>query len=647
MEKSYIMNEKNEQLRTGLRQYADRMRQIRFLSSPGLEGLKTAEAYSYVLRENFKNIGKLAEENRSFINDTLTPLLSSLEPLDDETVEAIKIINEELLNATDVESIDLPIASLLADRLSEDAERKDEQDYMIEMLDKEIETSYLLINMTKRITSFGQIAESFRRKGLDALDTLLGYLDKDKFLTLSMDSREIVLIDSRYGAALYENMASDESNLILDSIDILENALEISRDPFYHEAVKDFDWRYHIFRIYEYLSLTDTVNQDPETRKKIADYSKIIFDLWLSDPDYYREFTEYTEIDGQKLKNDYLAGYISKEEYKKRTYDNYLNRDPDKYNVEGYFSNITFPADYISFLKEDDLTEEEIRKVDDIYRSALSYIFRIPKMGFLSGTLEYYARMIYDFREFPGTISFEEMGLRSLAALHPPTYIHSQMVARISRCMAGHLFSMKPELFKDLCPYLIEAGRTCSVSEDDKAQEEMIKDYTYHAGLCHDFGKIMIIDTILVYGRRLLDFEFDLIKSHPQMGASLLSKHESTRLYADVARGHHLWYDCSRGYPADFLTGDSPLKTIIDIVAVADCMDAATDTVGRSYNKGKTLDDYILEVEQDAGTRYAPWAPDLLKEPEVKKDLEYLLEKERLKIYGETYSLLRDVKSVE
>lgn len=442
------MTNVKEQFRTGLRQYADRMRQIRVLSSPGLEDLKTAEAYSYVRRENFKNIGVLAEENRSFINDTLTPLLSSVEPLDEETVEAIKVINEELLNAVDVESIDLPIASLLADRLTEDAERKDEQDYIIEMLDKEIETSYLLVNMTKRISSFGQIAVAFRKKGLDALDTLLSYLDKDKFLTLSMDSREIVLVDSRYGAALYENMESDESDLILGNIDILEKALDISRDPFFHEAVPGYDWRYRIFRIYEYLSLTDTVNQNLKIRKKIADYSRTFLELWLSDPDYYTEFTEYTEVEGQKIKNDYLAGYISKEEYKKRTYDNYLNRDPDQYIMEGYFSNITFPADYISFLTEDDLTEEKIKKVDEIYRSALAYIFRIPKIGFLTATLEYYARMLYEFREFPGAINFEEMGLRSLAALHPPTYIHSQMVARISRCLSGHLYSMKPEFLR-------------------------------------------------------------------------------------------------------------------------------------------------------------------------------------------------------
>jgi HD-GYP domain-containing protein (c-di-GMP phosphodiesterase class II) len=150
----------------------------------------------------------------------------------------------------------------------------------------------------------------------------------------------------------------------------------------------------------------------------------------------------------------------------------------------------------------------------------------------------------------------------------------------------------------------------------------------------------MIIDTIFVYGRKLFDSEFDLIKEHPSVGYRLLSSHSSTKKYADVARGHHLWFDGSRGYPLDFDVAASPLKAIIDIVMIADCMDAATDSVGRSYNKGKTLSDYEKEVQEGAGTRYAPWGVELLADEKTRQDLEYLLTKERLNLYAETYRLL-------
>lgn len=144
-----------------------------------------------------------------------------------------------------------------------------------------------------------------------------------------------------------------------------------------------------------------------------------------------------------------------------------------------------------------------------------------------------------------------------------------------------------------------------------------------------------------MYGRGLLDEEFAMIKCHPEIGARIAREHRSTRDYADVIMGHHVWYDCSRGYPADFDTFKSSYKTIIDLVTAADCLDAATDTVGRSYNRGKTFFDYEKEIEKDAGTRYAPFLPDLLKQPMLRQDIEYLLDAGRKKMYREAFYLLK------
>lgn len=118
----------------------------------------------------------------------------------------------------------------------------------------------------------------------------------------------------------------------------------------------------------------------------------------------------------------------------------------------------------------------------------------------------------------------------------------------------------------------------------------------------------------------------------------------STRTYVDVANGHHRWYDDTKGYPADFITADSPVKTIIDIVACADCMDAATDSFGRSYNQGKTFEQYEKEVCEGSGTRYAPYFPELFKDCEVREDLLWLLSKGRHTEYRNTYYFLKEMQ---
>ena len=131
------------------------------------------------------------------------------------------------------------------------------------------------------------------------------------------------------------------------------------------------------------------------------------------------------------------------------------------------------------------------------------------------------------------------------------------------------------------------------------------------------------------------------------MGATMLKRFSSTAKYADVALGHHKWYDNSRGYPEDFDTRNSPLKTLIDLVQCADCLDAATDTIGRSYSRGKTFDEFCEEIREGSGTHYAPWLYPLLSKPEVREDIIFLLTKGRNRNYHDTYQLLKAVNEKE
>ena len=199
----------------------------------------------------------------------------------------------------------------------------------------------------------------------------------------------------------------------------------------------------------------------------------------------------------------------------------------------------------------------------------------------------------------------------------------------------SHIVKLMPEK-------LIGVEGTKSAEEVWEKRDEIIS-FAYHAALCHDCGKISIMDTIFIYGRKLLDMEFDLIKTHPKTGYELLSRYPSTKKYAEVALGHHKWYDNSRGYPEDSDTKDSPIKPIIDIVLCADCLDAATDTVGRSYNRGKTVEEFTGELIEGSGTHYAPWLPELFSDPAVKSDIEYLLKEGRQQKYREIYYLLRNM----
>ena len=294
------------------------------------------------------------------------------------------------------------------------------------------------------------------------------------------------------------------------------------------------------------------------------------------------------------------------------------------------------PEELSLLIDRDNCTMRDQFELQSIYHNLLSYAFNMPNGESISVLMESYANFLYGYIEKPSGITFESMVLQCLAAFHPPTYVHSMMVAQMTECLCNHLIRVNPSMLIGVLG--------CSSAEEVTEKADEIVNLAYHSALCHDFGKIMIIDTIFIYGRKLLDMEFDLIKTHPRSGYEMLKCFGSTKAYADVALGHHRWYDNTRGYPEDFDTSKSPLKPIIDIVMASDCLDAATDTVGRSYSKGKTIDDYLVELKEGSGTRYAPWLYDLMTEPEVYRDMEYLLTSGRMQNYRNTYYLLREMQ---
>ena len=231
-------------------------------------------------------------------------------------------------------------------------------------------------------------------------------------------------------------------------------------------------------------------------------------------------------------------------------------------------------------------------------------------------------------------MDFETFGLNLMAAIHPPTYVHSLSVATFSVCLTKHLLKLAPFLFTELPGY--------ETVEDVKAGEDRILDFVRHAALCHDFGKLTIIDTIMTYGRRLLETDYELIHAHPAIGAYMLSRFEKTRPYAEVALGHHRWYNNESGYPDDFDMVHSPYSTIISIIACADCLDASTDTIGRSYKKSISLDQYLAELHAGSDTRYAPFLSELFADPEVREDIERMLAFNRDENYRKVWHILRE-----
>ncbi|MBQ6733341.1 MAG: HD domain-containing protein [Lachnospiraceae bacterium] len=635
-----------QELSKQLQQYIDNTLQIRELSSPQIEEVEDPEDYRLVLLENFRRIGTLALENNRILQTVYYPLLERKELLTEEETEALKEFRKAHLNAYSMENLDLPLMWRQTKKLLADAKERGSDHDIIGMIDRFIEVCFAMLHQTERVQPVNPAGIRYRNEGLAEGEVLLSYLPKEAFAKLSEADRETVLVNARYISALFARNAEvgdDMERVNEEDLAFLRRALALADDPFYREAVPEYNWVYHTFRTLQYLSqLVHNGNERGYSEaqcKEIYDYTARLYAFWDKERSALQKYTTDAMMTFAYARAAYCAGASDAESYRRALIGLYENIDDRNYSFFNNSRITLIPMELTKLAEKEGLRPQDAGEVETYYERLITYLHRIPKKGSFSFLLSYLTILLSHYIEVPGGMDFETFCLRLTAALHPPTYVHVRSVAAFSVCLVRHLIRKDPAQLTGVLD--------CETAEDVKRNEQKIIDFTEHAALCHDIGKLFVTEVIMTYGRTLLDEEFELIKTHPGMGALMLEKHEDTKPYVNVALMHHKWYDNTGGYPAEHSFEGMKDKAVISVVTVADCLDASTDAVGRSYKTGKTLEDYIGELREGRGTRYAPYVVDLFEDEAVQADLTRILTEGRDENYREAYRILKSYRAPE
>jgi putative nucleotidyltransferase with HDIG domain len=121
------------------------------------------------------------------------------------------------------------------------------------------------------------------------------------------------------------------------------------------------------------------------------------------------------------------------------------------------------------------------------------------------------------------------------------------------------------------------------------------------AGILHDLGKLVVMDSILQKPARLTPEELVLMQGHPVNAAKILKPLRFLAEEAEAIKRHHERFD-GKGYP-DGLKGDQiPLSA--RIVTVADSFDAMTSN--RPYRSAMPLEKALQEILKQAGDQFDP-----------------------------------------
>lgn len=298
--------------------------------------------------------------------------------------------------------------------------------------------------------------------------------------------------------------------------------------------------------------------------------------------------------------------------------------------------NVLLP--YVNFFYLNDLADVPFRRKRAAVKQMYEDIITIYHHRLDQQTDNSYVKYLNFFATYPRAIKYlkEEERIRYLnelnVATQVTTYAHSVNVAMIARELMEGILEYQPELLKGALGE-IRHGKVLLNSKK-------CLDFIYEAAFYHDIGKNGIISTVNNDYRPLTDEEYAIIKTHPALGAELLKIAPSLyEKYHDTTLGHHKWYNGKGGYPEDFDNTKSPKRILIDIITLSDCMQAATERIGRNYKEGKTFDMVMEEFRKGAGTKFNP---DLVKfidtHDDVARDLAVLINDAWVDIYFSIYS---------
>jgi putative two-component system response regulator len=125
-------------------------------------------------------------------------------------------------------------------------------------------------------------------------------------------------------------------------------------------------------------------------------------------------------------------------------------------------------------------------------------------------------------------------------------------------------------------------------------------------GILHDIGKIAIDDSILLKPGPLTAEEFEIIKTHPEIGENICRPLKTLKPVLPIIRFHQERFNGS-GYPEGLVKHEIPIQA--RIIGLVDCYDALT--TDRTYRKALPSDFalQIMNKETEAGL----WDPDLYK----------------------------------
>lgn len=289
---------------------------------------------------------------------------------------------------------------------------------------------------------------------------------------------------------------------------------------------------------------------------------------------------------------EYSCGFVDLNTTLERL-ERIIEKSPwDQFDMSGLYGNVQLSLYYGILMDKNPSLQQKARNVHFLawaYQRMMKILLSLP-VEKVNDYSHYLVRMlITSYLEIPGVAPYREVVLPLMQRMAGPIYLRGLRAGAMLRLFCDTIIRDQPDFFDDI--EFLRAIR------DPAEKREALLRYAEECGLFYDFGLIKMNLTRTMQTRELLENEYRMYSLHTVSGRDDLRKRSSTAIYADVAFGHHAWYNGSGGYPEDYVRNASPYRQMTDVAAVVDAL------LDRG---GADLDSAVADILRQERSRYSP-----------------------------------------
>ena len=390
-------------------------------------------------------------------------------------------------------------------------------------------------------------------------------------------------------------------------IDVGMDFIRTVRSPEYRAMAPGLPWDTYLRRAHQQLSSSRTKLSSKEiTQAEIAAVMDSCYEIFKpeaqSSHPSLRWLWPYYEM-------EYHCGYVSLTVTVERL-EKLIREAPEgEYDASGIYGTIQLPIILGRMIRENPkLQNDPGRKafLGFAYSRMMKSLMSVPPEMWDQNFIYTLTLVVSDFYEAEGLITYREVTARLMQRYAGRLYLRSLKAGALLACLCDCIWQREPAYFASL-PVLQGIA-------DPAARERTLLQYARDCGLYHDFGLFKLNMMRTRQTRNLFEREDAIYRLHTLSGYEDLEDHASTRIFADIARGHHSAYT---GAPdvSGYVRMESPWRMMTDLVALVSDLQERGEGDIRAWARSLRKD-----------PRFSPKAAAYLMEEEVQAALARVLE---------------------